>query len=183
MRERVLGLLAGTLLVVGSVLGQPEAADATESHMKAAFLLKFASYVEWPPSAFPAPDAPFVIGVMDSDRVAGKLVGLIRGRSIDGHPVVARHVDADDPLKGLHLLLVGGADVQRLAPFIRAAEKTGVIVVTDSPHGLAAGSVINFVASGEGVGFEVSLEAAQRSDRKISSRMLAVARRVVPKGG
>jgi hypothetical protein len=43
------------------------------------------------------------------------------------------------------------------------------------------GSAINFVTAGERVGFEVSLDAAERSGYRISSRMLAVARRVVPK--
>ena len=36
---------------------------------------------------------------------------------------------------------------------------------------------------GERLGFEVSLESAERSGHRISSRMLSVARRVVPKAG
>ena len=54
--------------------------------------------------------------------------------------------------------------------------------MTESAHGLDAGAAINFVAANEHVGFEVSLESAQKSGLRISSRMLAVARRVVQKG-
>jgi hypothetical protein len=46
---------------------------------------------------------------------------------------------------------------------------------------LDAGGAINFVVADERVAFEVSLDAAERSGHKISSRMLAVARRVLPK--
>jgi len=41
------------------------------------------------------------------------------------------------------------------------------------------GSAINLVVADERVGFEVSVEAAERNGLKISSRMLNVARRVV----
>jgi hypothetical protein len=78
------------------------------------------------------------------------------------------------------MLLVGGEDPDPAA--IRAAEGQGALVVTESPHGLAAGSAINFLVADDHVGFEVSVEAAQRSGHRISARMLAVARRVVPKG-
>ena len=34
-----------------------------ESAVKAAFLYKFGSFVDWPPGVFRSPSAPFVIGV------------------------------------------------------------------------------------------------------------------------
>ena len=34
-----------------------------EYQVKAAFLCKFGSFVEWPPQAFAGPDSPFVVGV------------------------------------------------------------------------------------------------------------------------
>jgi hypothetical protein len=54
-----------------------------------------------------------------------------------------------------------------------------VLVVSDANGGLEAGSTINFVPADERVGFEVSVDAAERSALKVSSRMLGVARRVV----
>jgi len=57
--------------------------------------------------------------------------------------------------------------------------KQGVLTVTEGERGLESGSAINFVVAEDRVGFEVSLEAAERSGHRISSRMLAVARRVV----
>ena len=37
--------------------------EASESTVKAAFLYKFAGYIEWPVGLFAATDAPFVIAV------------------------------------------------------------------------------------------------------------------------
>jgi hypothetical protein len=61
----------------------------------------------------------------------------------------------------------------------RAAQQNAALVVTEAERGLEAGGSINFVLVDDRVGFEVSLEAAERGGHRISSRMLAVARRVV----
>jgi hypothetical protein len=178
-----LALAACALLVLAAPWrAQAQRAEATEASVKAAFLYKFAGYVEWPPDALAAPDAPFAIGVIADDAVAGELAQIVPGRSVAGHPVALKRLGEGDSPKGLQLLFVGGANPGRYAALIAAAQKGGALVVTESERGLAAGATINFVSANEHVGFEVSLESAQRSGLHISSRMLAVARRVVQKG-
>ncbi|HSN19872.1 MAG TPA: YfiR family protein [Usitatibacter sp.] len=173
--------LAALLLATASSFAQAQAAEAvSESSVKAAFLYKFAGYVEWPRTDFHGPEAPFVIGVMRDDAVAAELQKLVPGRSVNGHPVVVRRMKPGEALRDLHILLIGGDDPDRAA--IRSAQQQGVLVVTESPLGLAAGGAINFMVVDERVGFEVSVEAAQRSGHRISSRLLAVARRVVQRG-
>jgi len=54
--------------------------------------------------------------------------------------------------------------------------------VTEVDHGLDMGSAINFVPLDNRLGFEVSLDSAEKTGHRISSRMLSVARRVVQKG-
>jgi hypothetical protein len=176
-----LALAMGALLLACSWLARAERADATEASVKAAFLYKFAGYIEWPPEAL-APGAPFVIAVLGSDAVADELAQIVPGRSVAGHPVVLKRLAEGESPRGVHLLFVGGADPGRHAAAIAAAQKGGALVVTESERGLAAGAAINFVPSNERIGFEVSLESAQKSGLRISSRMLAVARRVVQKG-
>lgn len=155
--------------------------EASEAGVKAAFLFRFATYIEWPPSAFPSATAPFVIGVMGNDEVARQLAALTKGRNLGSHPVAVQPMRDGDSLKGVDLLFVGRALADRLDRIARAAQEAGVLVVSDADGGLEAGSTINFVAAGDRVGFEVSLDPAERSGHHISSRMLALARRVLPK--
>lgn len=177
-----LALAACLLLVAAPWRAQAQRAEATEASVKAAFLYKFAGYVEWPPDALAGPGTPFTIGVIGADAVAEALAQIAPGRSVAGHPVALKQLGEGDPAKGVQLLFVGGANPGRYAALIAAAQKGGALVVTESERGLAAGAAINFVPANEHVGFEVSLESAQRSGLRISSRMLAVARRVVQKG-
>ena len=54
-----------------------------------------------------------------------------------------------------------------------------ILAVTDAPTGLADGGALNFVPVQGRVRFEASLPAAERAGLRLSSRLLAVAERVV----
>ena len=149
----------------------------SEPAVKAAFLYKFAGYVEWPTP--PRPEAPFVIGTLAADDVAAELARILPGRAISGRPAVVRTLREGQSLEGIHILFIGRRAADAAAA-VRAGQRLGALTVTEG--GLDAGGVINFVVEENRVAFEVSLEAAERSGHRISSRMLAVARRVVPKG-
>jgi len=157
---------------------QPARLEASEASVKAAFLYKFPAYVEWPPAAFPAAAAPFVFGVLGQEDVAAELERLVAGRQWSGHPMTVKRLEGDN-VRGVHVLFVGRGAGDRVVNLVRAAQLPGVLVVTDNEKGFAAGSAINFVMQDDRVGFEVSPDAAERNGLRISSRMLAVARRVV----
>ena len=155
-------------------------AEASEASVKAAFLYKFANYIEWPPAAFAAPASPLVIGVVGADDIGTELERIAPGRAVNGHPVSVKRVREGEALRGIHLLFIG-KDQPALAALLRSAQGQSVLTVTDADRGLEMGSAINFVPAGERIAFEVSLEAAEKSGHRISSRMLSVARRVVGK--
>jgi hypothetical protein len=152
--------------------------EASEASVKAAFLYKFASYIEWPPAAFASADAPFVFAVAGSDEVASELERIAAGKSVQGHPAAVRRVREGEGPAGAHVLFVGRGQ-GNLRALVRAAQQPGTLVVTEGERGLELGGAINFVIVDDRVGFEISVDAAERNGLKISSRMLNVARRVV----
>lgn len=156
------------------------AQQASEPAVKAAFLFKFAGYVEWPAQAFGQAEAPFVLGVVGADEVAGELDKILAGRTVKSRRAVVRRLREGEPVRGVHLLFVGRAAANPRT-LLRAAREQGVLTVAEHERGLEEGAAINFVVSEERVGFEVSLDAAEKTGLVISSRMLAVARRVVPR--
>lgn len=149
-----------------------------ERSIKAAFLYKFLGYAEFPASAFADASAPLVIGVAGADELAADLARIVAGRAVQGRAVVVRPLREQDPLAGLHLLFLGGDDPARLRTALRALGASPTLVVTESQQGLQQGSVINFRIVEERVRFDVSLEAADRSSVKLSSRLLTVANHV-----
>jgi hypothetical protein len=153
---------------------------AAEYRIKAAFLVKFLSFVEWPRPALEQPDAPFVIGVLGARTMADELGQAVAGRQIGGRPVQVRVLGRADAAAGLQVLFVGRGESARVPAIVAAAEGQPLLVVTESDDGLAAGGGINFVVVDDKVRFDIALRPIERAGLKISARLLAVARTVLP---
>src|SRR5262249_47014410 len=61
-----------------------------EYQAKAAFLLNFTKFVNWPEERFAAPDAPFVVGVLGDNPFGNVLTETLRGESVKGRKVELR---------------------------------------------------------------------------------------------
>lgn len=168
--------LAGALLAAAAAQAQPGGA-ALELSVKAAFMYKFLSYAEFPASAFGDAAAPVLIGVAGSDEMAAELGRIVAGRTVNNRPVVIRQFKDGDNIGAVHLLFVAGADCGHAARLLRQAPPP-VLAVTECGSGPPAGSVINFRIVEERVRFDVSLEAADKNNIKLSSRLLTVANHV-----
>lgn len=154
--------------------------SAPEHDIKAAYLYDFAAYIEWPESSFDETGGPLMIGIFGDHRIAGGLESISAERQVGGRPVRVRRIRPGDPLAGLHMLFVADEQIDALPTLIDEARAQSVVVVTESGGALRRGSVINFLIVDERVRFEISLEAADASGLTVSSRLLAVAERVLP---
>jgi hypothetical protein len=177
--------LAGVLLLACAAAAayvplpaRPQAPATVERSVKAAFLYKFLGYADFPPGAFADATAPVVIGVAGADEMAGELTRIVAGRTVNGRPIAVRSLKDSDSTAGLHLLFVAGSESGRLARWLRTAGQQPLLVVTETDDGLQQGSAINFRIIDDRVRFDVSLDAADRSNIKLSSRLLTVAHQV-----
>ena len=170
------GLARGLVLVlVVAAAGQPPAAaQPLEYAVKAAYLVKFPNYVEWPAPVFATPTAPLVLCVVGEDPFGSVLDEAATGQQVQGHPLVVRRLKAPARDSGCHVAYVAG---DRRAETLRGA--AGTLVVTD---GAATAGIIHFVVRDNRVRFTVDDEAAAQSGLVISSKLLNVALSVKPRG-
>ncbi len=159
-------------------LNAAEGAEPLEPRVKAAFLYKFASYVEWPESAFGQPEAPFTIAVVGADPIASELKQAVAGRRVNDRPIAVKQLRPGESIVGAHILFLGNSVTPQLGSLLKAARPFPVLTVTESEGALAEGSVINFVMVDQRIRFEISRESANRSKLRLSSRLLAVAQHV-----
>jgi hypothetical protein len=164
------------LAAAGTAWAQP--APIAESAVKAAFLYKFAGFVEWPPGTFTRPEQPLVIAVSGDDEVGSDLEQLVAGRTLEGRPVSVRKLPEMGPAPVPHVLFLGSRREARLRDAIEAAPGP-VLVVTEQAGALRMGSVINFSTEAERLRFSVSLTSAEARKLKLSARLLAMAQVVV----
>jgi hypothetical protein len=171
VRRTVLSLVLTALLAVPA-----PAAQFSIDAVKAAYLFRFASYVEWPNGR--GGDEPFVFGVYGADDVAVHLERLATGMNLRGRPAQVRRVNGVDDLAGVQILYVGPRVFRGARALRERAAGRRILLVTDNRDGLAGGGVINFIELDRNLRFEISLDAADRSGLRIDSALLSVAARV-----
>jgi hypothetical protein len=174
-------ILATWFAVCSPCLAQAPSQGA-EFQVKAAFLYKFAGYVQWPDRAAGPPDAPFTFGVLGADALAEELTQLVEGRTLNGRTVAVQRLRSGGSLEGVHVLFLGRDDAMSIGALRQWVKQRPVLIVTESEGALERGSMINFVLVERRVRFEIALDAAEKSGLRMSSRLLAVAQKVLAGG-
>ena len=148
----------------------------TEDSVKAAFIFRFAGYIEWPPQADKT--QTFKIAVLGADSIAMRLQGLIGERTVHNRPARILRIASIRDATGVQILFIGAEHRGELRNLLSAVADRGMLVITDEEHGLDAGSTINFLMADRRVRFEVSTDAAHRAQLNVSSELLSVAARL-----
>jgi YfiR/HmsC-like len=151
-----------------------------EEEVEAAFLYRFAGYVEWPPEALSSPE--FTIAVLGDDTIVQELQRILPQHQLKNHPAQVRRIRRIEELGESQMLFVGPQYNDELRSVIARIPDRPVLVVTASDHGLDAGSCVNFLFIDRRVRFEVSTTAAEHVGLKISAELLSVAVRVQGRG-
>ena len=177
VRALLIALATGLVSFMG--LAQPV---ATPEEVEAAYIYKFAGYVEWPPTVFVSASAPIVIGVIGSDRMYESLVSVAAGRPAQGRAIEIRRLTRPEQIQSVQCVFVGKDAWKDLETWSEAAKESSAVVITDAPRGIERGATLDFVVSDQKVRFEASVASAERVGIKLSARLLAVAERVVRTG-
>lgn len=150
----------------------PARRSVTEYEVKAAFLLNFAKFVEWPE---PRDNAPFAICTLGDDPFGPVLDRIVQGETINNRSLVVRRLHKwQEPCDVVFI-----ANTERDTAGILHQIGNGVLTVGESADFLRDGGMINFVIADRRVRFDVNRKAADHASVRISSRLLGVARAVL----
>ena len=163
--------LACGLLAAGSYVS---ADPAPEYQVKAAFLLNFPSFVDWPPNTFSNSTEPLVLGIFGKDPFQGSLTRMAAAKTVNGRSLVIRVLTEPSQLRACHVVFFPAA--KGYDPQIAAAlEDLGILTVGELDGFADHGGIINFVIEDRHVRFEVNQAAAERAHLKMSSKLLQLA--------
>jgi len=150
-----------------------------EYRAKAIFLSKIPSFVEWPVEALPAGPAPFLICVYGDFSFRTLLAQSTGGETVHGKRMEVKWMHKEKELRACQILFVSQSEAKRYKPVLDAVEGSSVLTVGETPDFLSAGGAISLLVQQDSLRFEVNLERASGAHLKLSSNMLALARRVV----
>ncbi len=162
----------GALLVFWPSAAFAQVVRAPEYSLKAAYLFNFTQFIEWPSNSFISTDAPIVIGVLGEDPFGGALDQAIKGKAVHGRSLELKRFKQIGEMRGCHVLFVCASEAARLPEIFLAAQKGGILTVSDIDRFAERGGIINFYKENNKVRFKINLNAAERAGTKISSQLL-----------
>lgn len=163
--------LTGLTLLLASLAGQAQL--NTEQQFKAAYLVNFLKYVEWPGEY-----AKSTICLFGRDALSGPLAAY-EGRLVSGRELVVRRVSGPDQLDECQILYVPDIEEARLPAVLRWTENRPILTVSDAEFFARQGGGIALVREDTRLRFDVNLDTLNRARLKPASQMLRLARQVI----
>ena len=178
MRRNLLATVLGApLIAVFVYVGAAAAADATlEYDVKAAFLLNFTKFVEWPAEAFDGPRAPLEICVLGKDPFGRSLDDVLQEQSAGDRRLSIRRIQQPPALQTCQVLFLS-ADVKNASRILQSLP-AGILTVGEGDSFLREGGMVAFVLENRHVRFDIHQSAAEKSGLRMSAKLLTVARSV-----
>jgi len=176
--RRLLGALLpiAVLCVVGTLWAPAAEPQLSEPQIKAAFLVNFPKYVDWPAEVFAKTNSPIVLSVLGGNKLGDELAKMVAGKTVEGHPLMLKIVAKDEEIPtDCHILFVGATERQRFPAILKKLGDAPILTVGESDDFLANGGIINLGKQDKKVSVEVNLGSANKARLRISSKLLNVA--------
>jgi hypothetical protein len=165
------------LAIVAASAYLPAQSQPTEYAVKAAYLFNFMRFTQWPSSPALA-DGPLRICVLGQDPFGPVLDTTVAGEAIEGRNVIALRISEPKEAPNCHILFISSSEEEHLQQILLSIENLPVLTVSDTPHFVEQGGMIQFVLQQGKVRFEVNLAVCISAGLTLSSDLLKLATRV-----
>lgn len=166
------------LVAVSALLAAPglsgQTAKRTDHQLKAAYLYEFGKFVQWPARAGESKHDPFNICIL-GENPFGTALDSLSGQTINGQGVVIRQISKTQDSEECRVLFVAASEEEHVSVILAALQKLPILTVSDMPHFLNRGGMIQFLMHDSKVRFEVNRTATERVGLTLSSELLKVA--------
>lgn len=148
----------------------------SESQLKAAYLVNFLKYVEWPGTR-----STVSICLFGRDSL-GPYLANYEGRLIVGRELRVRKVSTPDQLADCQALFIPETEEARIMAVLRWVDRQPILTVSDVETFVRDGGAIALIRNDGRLQFDVNADAISRANLKASSQMLRLARQVAGSG-
>ncbi|BHH85556.1 YfiR family protein [Desulforhopalus sp. 52FAK] len=169
-------LLCSVTLPFGSIA----VADVpVESKVKAAFVVNFARFINWPTEVFEERNAPLVICTVGLARDNQVFAG-IESKKIKGHPLALQSFAALEEVRSTscHLLYMTNVPEKSVQAYLAESNSSPVVSIGESDGFAGHGGVIEFIKIKDRLSFKINNSEAKRRRIHINASLLDLAEEV-----
>jgi hypothetical protein len=173
-RARVAGFV---VWLISACAAYSQSGDSpVEYQVKAAFLLNFTKFIDWPSGAFANPDSPITICILGKDPFGPVLDEIVRGETVNARKVTVQRISQPGAPQTCHVVFVGEPD-KDISKTLNGLGR-GVLTVGEGERFLRDGGMVALVIDNHRVRFDINQTAATGAGLGLSARLLTVARAV-----
>lgn len=162
--------LVAALVLGGLACQMPVAASEPEDELKAAIVLSFLRYSEWPAPA--GGDPALTVGVLGRPSLVQTLRRVLGGKAVDNRPVKILEIKPGEDPHCCQILYLATGKPGEIKQALAGANAARTLTIGETDRFLQFGGAVNLLIVDGRMGFEVSLEALERSGIIISSKLL-----------
>ena len=144
-------------------------ADVQLEQLKAAFIYKFALYIEWPKKT-----EPFTIAVLKNQELYKSMKDAFEGKSIGERKVIVNHIETIEKSTKFDILHINDISATP-GLMLDKLPKSGLLIITHSKS-IHPEAIINFYQDEANLKFEINADRAISNNLKINSRLLNLSR-------
>jgi hypothetical protein len=149
-------------------------AQLAEYQLKAAFLYRLPSFIEWPTGAWPVAGDPFYACVLGRDPF-GAYLDYFDGKSVRDRRFTVRRLATLEEGDACHLLFVSRDEETDPGSVLPGLRGRCVLTVGEGRDFAVSGGIVSFVVAKQRVELTVNLDASRDAGLEISSKLLDVA--------
>lgn len=177
LRARARRIAVISCLFAPGLCAGPENDAVEEWRLKAAFVLNFARFIEWPHDLGDG-RAEFIFGIVGETPVGEALRELVRGKTLNGRRMVVRLGVPPAEMSNCDVVFLAESEEQRLEPHLERLRNQPVLTVSNIPGFAGRGGMIELFMEANRMRFAVDVQAMRQAGLTPSSKLLALARRV-----
>lgn len=163
------------ILLLLCVISQLQAQRAPEYQVKAAFLLNFSKFVEWPGDAFARQSDIFILGVLGTDPFGDYLDEIVEGEKIEGKKLIIQRYSSVDDIHDCQILFIN-MPPEETAAAIEKLKGRSILTISDEPDFSQMGGIVQFYKKDDAVRLQINPDAAKQASLSLSSKLLRIAK-------
>jgi len=155
---------------------------ADEYELKAAYILNFSYFAEWPKNTVQSSkNTPFIITVFGKNPFKKKLENIIKKKrkELKGKTIIFKYTDKLENVSNSNIIFIASSEKLNISKIIAYVRGKPILTISDTEGYDNKGVMINMVKKGSKVKFNVNLKEAYNSKIHISSRLLVNAMKII----
>lgn len=171
------------VLLILSWLSVPGSAVEDEYVVKSLLIEKISLFVKWPEqSGINNKSRPFIIGIMGENSLGPAISKVYAHKKIKNKKVEIRNITKLNQITDCHVLYISSSLAKILSQILTVTKGLPVLTIGDTSGYAEQGVLINFYVLKNRLHFEINEPAFRKAPLSVSTRLLEIAKIVIPPG-